>query len=331
MASNYSVPSSSKIHNKYIIKSILGSGGMGTVFLVSPKSDPNKKYALKFMSNVYDKVAYQRFHDEAVLLGKVRSKHIPQLIEYYGDNVEQYYVMEYISGNTLYNIIRANGTLNVKKAKTYINKIAEGIGELHNNGVIHRDIKSQNIIIDDAHNVKIIDLGISLTPESQRLTKVNAVICSPYYAAPEYTIKGAEITKAVDIYALGVVLFEMLTGQYPYEGARDQDTIMMHYKNTFPSPKDYLDIPQAMCNVVIKATAKHPEDRYQSVQEFQQDLKTCLSPERVFEAPLSPKTMKKKRKISDIINSTAFLVSSLCFIALLIIAVSVALVVLEYI
>ncbi|MFV8414401.1 serine/threonine protein kinase [Mycoplasma sp. Z707] len=331
MATNYNVPSSSRIHNKYIIKGILGSGGMGTVFLVLLKSDPNKKYALKLMTNVYDKVAYQRFHDEASLLGKVHSKHIPQLIEYYGDNVEQYYVMEYISGNTLYNIIRANGSLNIKKAKTYINKIAEGIGELHNNGVIHRDIKSQNIIIDDSHNVKIIDLGISLTPESQRLTKVNAVVCSPYYAAPEYTIKGAPITKAVDIYALGVVLFEMLTGQYPYEGARDQDTIMMHYKNTFPSPKEFVDIPQAMCNVVIKATAKRPEDRYQSVHEFQQDLKTCLSPERRFEAPLSPKSLKKKRKVADIINSNAFLITALCFIAILIIAVTVTLVVLEYI
>ncbi|SJZ45604.1 serine/threonine protein kinase [Mycoplasmopsis verecunda] len=330
MSNNFSVPSSSKIHNKYIIKTILGSGGMGTVFLVTPKNNTNIKYALKFMSNVYDKVAYQRFKEEATLLGKVKSKHIPKLIDYYGDNVEQYYVMEYISGNTLYNIIRANGSLNVKKAKTYINKIAEGIGELHNNGVIHRDIKSQNIIIDDAHNVKIIDLGISLTPESQRLTKVNAVICSPYYAAPEYTIKGAEITKAVDIYALGVVLFEMLTGQYPFEGARDQDTIMMHYKNQFPSPKEFVDLPQAMCNVVIKATAKHPEDRYQNVYEFQQDLKTCLSPERIYEQPLNPKSLKKKRKISDIVNSNAFLITSLSFIVILIISISLTLVLLEY-
>ncbi|WLP85426.1 serine/threonine-protein kinase [Mycoplasma seminis] len=322
--SNFNIPASSKVHSKYNIEKMIGSGGMGTVFLVTSKQN-NQKYALKFMANVFDKVAYKRFSEEAKMLGKIRSKHIPKLIDYYGDEVEQFYVMEYISGNTLYNIIRANGSLNIKKAKTYINKIAEGVGELHNNGVIHRDIKSQNIIIDDSHNVKIIDLGISLSPESQRLTKVNAVICSPYYAAPEYTIKGAQITKAVDIYALGVVLFEMLTGQYPYEGARDQDTIMMHYKNTFPSPAVYKDIPQAMCNVVLKATAKRPEDRYQNVYEFQEDLKTCLSAERAYEAPLNPKTLKKKKKLADIINSNVFLITSLVVVICLIIIICVTL------
>ncbi|WP_255483439.1 serine/threonine-protein kinase [Mycoplasma sp. Pen4] len=325
MSSTAKITPSSKIHEKYIVGKVVGFGGMGTVFLVTPKDDKSKRYAAKYMQNVFDETAYSRFKEEAKLLKKLNSQYLPKFIEYYGDSMEQFYIMEYIEGTVLYNLIRAEGSLSVKRAKGYITKIAEGIGELHANGIIHRDIKTQNIIVDNTHNIKIIDLGISLTDDSQRLTRANAVICSPYYAAPEYSIKGAEITKAVDIYALGIVLFEMLTGQYPYKAEREQDTIMMHYKSSFPSPNQFKQIPQAMCNVVIKATAKNPGDRYKNVYEFIKDTKTCLDASRRFEQPLNKKTLKPKKKLSERLNSNGFLIGAIIFIILIIGAIALTL------
>ncbi|QDF65046.1 serine/threonine-protein kinase [Mycoplasma nasistruthionis] len=322
---NNFVPENSTIYQKYTIKRIIGQGGMGCVFLVVDNEDPSKQYALKYLHPMADAITVKRFKEEVNLLRKIQSNYIPKLYSYCFLDKESYYVMDYIQGNTLFNVIRAEGAMNAKRARNFLKKTAEAIGELHANGVIHRDIKSQNIILTNTNEVKVIDLGISLTKDSQRLTKVNAVICSPFYAAPEYSIKNAEITKAVDIYALGVLMFEMLTGQYPFEGARDQDTISMHYKNTFPSPKDFVTVPQALANVVIKATAKRPEDRYESVYDLINDLETSLDASRVFEKPLVPKTLKPKKTLSQRINSNTFLISCIVIILLIIIGFGIAL------
>ncbi|WP_426460989.1 serine/threonine-protein kinase [Mycoplasma hafezii] len=310
----------STVYDKYELISIIGKGGMGIVYLV--RDLKNKQYyALKYRNNDLNNTNLSRFIAERKLLGRLNCKNIPKLFDYYEDEKEQYYVMEYIDGTTLHKKISDNGYLSTRQAVYYAKQIAEALGELHANGIIHRDIKSQNILVNVAHEVKVVDLGISLSKESQRLTKTNAVVCSPYYAAPELSIKSTKITKAVDIYALGIVLFEMIIGKYPFEGEVEAQTILMHRKNTFPDPRSFRDIQQALANVIIKATAKNPNDRYQDVWEFIDDLSTCLDKERFLEKPLSPKTLQTKKSIPDVINSNWFLVGAILFILAIIITV----------
>nr|WP_036453111.1 serine/threonine-protein kinase [Mycoplasma buteonis] len=318
---NNNIIANSTVFNKYELKSIIGKGGMGIVYLVQNILD-KQHYALKYRNNDLNETNLNRFIAERKLLSKLHCKNIPHLFDYYEDDREQYYVMEYISGVTLHKVILDNQRLPVRHAVYYARQIAEAIGELHANGIIHRDIKSQNILITDAQEVKVVDLGISLSKESQRLTKTNAVVCSPYYAAPELSVKNAKITPAVDIYALGIVLYEMLIGKYPFEGEAEAQTILMHRRNTFPDPRNHRDIPQSLANVIIRATAKNPNDRYKDVWDFIEDLNTCLSKERFLEKPLSAKTMQSKKTLADLINSNVFLVSAIVLIAVIITIVS---------
>lgn len=316
------ITKTSKIYEKYEIKSKIGGGGMGTVFLVHDKAT-NEPFALKYRHNDFNETNKKRFRNEKELLKKINSKRIPKLVDEYEDDKEQYYVMEYIEGITLYSKIKDNGQLDTKLAVNFAKQIAEAIGEVHSHGIIHRDIKSQNILVDKSQNIKLIDLGISIGEETQRLTKTNAVICSPYYAAPELSTKNAKITKAVDIYALGVVLYEMLIGNYPFEGERDDQTILMHRNSSFPRPRDHRNIPQALENVVLKATAKNAKDRYKDVWEFINDLKTVFKTERILENPISQKTGKPKKNLPDFINSNVFLIISISVISTLIITIFV--------
>ncbi|SYV96940.1 serine/threonine protein kinase, partial [Mycoplasmopsis edwardii] len=253
------------VHQKYKIGRILGYGGMGVVCSVRLKSDPTVEYALKYRYDDFNEVSKKRFLSEIKLLKKINSEHFPKLIEFHSDEKEQFYVMELVKGETLYDMLKKNRQLPVNLANNFIRQIANAIGELHSNGIIHRDIKSQNIMIQDDYYIKIIDLGISVDEESHRFTKTNAVVCSPHYSAPEYVTKNAKITKAVDIYAIGIVYYEMLIGKYPFESEQQHQTILMHRDMEFPNPKNYRDLPQSVCNIIIKATAKNPNDRYKSV------------------------------------------------------------------
>ncbi|RIV16462.1 serine/threonine-protein kinase [Mycoplasmopsis gallopavonis] len=314
---NSNIKRNSNVFQKYEIINSIGNGGMGSVFLVKSLEN-NQYYALKYRNNDFNEVNKKRFKSEIQLLGKLNCKRIPKLIDFYEDDTEQYYVMEYIKGVTLQSKIADNGALDSRLAVNYGLQIAEAIGDLHANGIIHRDIKSQNILIDESQNIKLIDLGISLTNDSQRFTKTNAIICSPYYAAPEFTIRNSKITKAVDIYALGIIMFEMIIGKYPFEGNQESETILMHRNKNFPNPREFRDINQALCNVILKATAKRPEDRYQDVWDFSSDLRTSLDITRTLEKPLSPKTIKPKKGIAEFINSNLFLVLAISVILLVI-------------
>ncbi|WAM07181.1 serine/threonine protein kinase [Mycoplasmopsis cynos] len=206
----------------------------------------------------------------------------------------------------------------VNTANNFIRQIANAIGELHSLGIIHRDIKSQNIMIQENYYIKVLDLGISVSEESHRYTRTNAIICSPHYSAPEYTIKNAKITKFVDIYAIGIVYYEMLIGKYPFESDKENKTILMHRDKEFPNPKNYRDLPQSVCNIIIRATAKNPKERYPDVWELRNDVYTSLRDDRKLEKPISIKTLKAKRSLSEIINSTKFLIIAIIVILLII-------------
>ncbi|QGZ97477.1 Kae1-associated serine/threonine protein kinase [Mycoplasma sp. NEAQ87857] len=321
----HNVLPNSKLYEKYEIIKVIGSGGMGAVFLVKSKIYPNQYFALKYRHNDLNEANKQRFIAELKLISRLKSNNIPKLYDSYVDDSEQYYVMEYIEGQTLYNLIKQNGFLQTRLAINYIKQIARALGELHSANIIHRDIKSQNILVDKLHKVKVIDFGISISDDSQRLTKTNAVVCSPYYAAPEFAIKNAEITKAADIYSLGVMLYEMLVGDYPFRGSSEEETILMHKNSELPNPRNFRDMPQSLSNVIIKATAKNPKDRYETVWDFIKDIETVLTPERALEKPLSTKTAKNKISLVNIINSKTFLAAAITVIVVAIVVLSVLL------
>ncbi|UUD36408.1 serine/threonine protein kinase [Mycoplasmopsis citelli] len=309
---------SSKVHQKYQIEKLIGSGGMGSVFLVHPKNNPNQKFALKYYKNAMQTNNALRFKSEAHLLDKISSKFIPKFEEFYEDEAEMFYVMEYIQGETLSNLLAKKGRLDTRRAINYMKQINEGIGELHVFNIIHRDIKSQNIIVTKNQEIKIVDLGISLTPNSQRITKTSTVVCSPYYAAPEINSK---ITKAVDIYALGIVFFEMLTGKYPFKGKDEYETIKMHKEKTFPNIREFIDVPWSIHNIIAKAVAKDPKKRYENVWQFNKDLSKALTPEGKAEKPLNIKTLQVQKSKDLFFASNKFLLFGLIFVLLVIINV----------
>lgn len=318
----------SKVYKTYTILKLIGTGGMSSVFLVNKKNKPGELYALKYRIQDNNNNNYIRFKREIELLQKISSPNVPKIFDYHIDEKEQYFVMEYVNGKSLRSMIEENGFLNSRLAVSFAKQIAAGIGELHSNGIVHRDIKSSNILISDKLTVKIIDLGISMSCEhnNQRLTKTHSIVGSVYYLAPELIDDNTKITKQVDIYALGVLLFEMLTGKYPFSNKNAIQTIQMHKENEFPRVKDFREVPQALENVILKATAKNPNNRYESMWEFRKDIDTCLLTSRSLEAPISTKTAKSKKTIADYTSSWRFnviLISVLILISVILITISI--------
>ncbi|WP_025755260.1 serine/threonine-protein kinase [Mycoplasmopsis cricetuli] len=297
---NKYILNSSNVHKNYQIISLIGSGGMGSVYLVRSIHNPANIYALKYYNGAMNSTNAMRFRSETNLLKKVKSKYLPTFYEFYEDKMEMFYVMEYIEGETLSNLIDKKGRLESRRAINYMLQINEGIGELHTLNVIHRDIKSQNIILRNNQEIKIVDLGISIAPESQRLTKTNAIVCSPYYAAPEINHK---ISKQTDIYALGILFYKMLTGNYPFKGKDEYETIKMHKERDFPNIRDSIDVPWSIYNILAKATHKDYQKRYQTVWDFNKDLRECLKPEHKLDLPINIKTLQKMKPKSNFFAS----------------------------
>ncbi|VEU76169.1 serine/threonine-protein kinase [Mycoplasmopsis columboralis] len=324
MKSKY-ILDSSHVYQKYEIEKLIGSGGMGSVFLVHLKNDPAQKFALKYYKNAMETNNALRFKTEAKLLKEIKSKSIPKFEEFYEDNAEMFYVMEYIEGETLSDLLAKKGRLDTRRAINYMKQINEGIAELHAFNIIHRDIKSQNIIVTKNQEIKIVDLGISLAPDSQRITKTSTIVCSPYYAAPEINDK---ITKAVDIYALGIVFFEMLTGKYPFRGKDEYETIKMHKEKDFPNIREFIDVPWSIYNIIARAVAKDPKKRYEDVWKFNKDLTNALTPKGKAEKPLNMKTLQVRKTKDLFFASNKFLVIGIV-ISIIVIAIVLTIVFLK--
>ncbi|MCE6056223.1 Kae1-associated serine/threonine protein kinase [Mycoplasmopsis agalactiae] len=329
------IPSNSRVYKKYKVLTKIGEGGFSKVLkveLLNSDSVVKEVYALKYFVIKPDSdknVSISRFKQEIAILQKVKSDYFPYYVESYVGDDEQYLVMEYVEGKSLRELIKKNGVLNPHSSINYVRQICEAMQELHSNNIIHRDIKSNNIIITSNSHVKILDFGLSLDPDSQRFTQASKVVGSVYYMAPELCRADNEPTKKTDIYAIGILLYEMLTGKYPIEGKKADETLIL--QKTMPMPKltDKIATTQALENVIIKATAKDPFHRYSSAWEMAEDLKTALSEKRIFEKPIDAKKMKPKKTITEIVNSKGFLIAMLVIFSLIILAVIVAIIVLS--
>ncbi|MBU4690535.1 serine/threonine protein kinase [Mycoplasma sp. ES3157-GEN-MYC] len=321
----------SHVYTKYKILAAIGSGGFSDVFKVESLEKPGEIYALKYFVIKKDSdvdTTTKRFKQEIALYKSINSSRIAKYIDSYADDNEQYLVMEYIDGDSLKTNISKGGKLISKTAVNYAMQIAEGIGEIHSCNIIHRDIKSNNVMITRDRNVKIIDFGLALGEDSQRFTQDSKVIGSVYYMAPELCMSDNKPTIQSDIYALGILLYEMLTGSYPFRGADASETLRKQKHSQIPDITKIVDVPQSLANIIIKATAKDPNKRYATMWSMREDLKTSIHPDRFYEKPLDVKKISPKRTAQDIINSKTFLITSISVITLLIIVGIILLVVL---
>ena len=265
-----------KIQN-YEIKSFLGEGGMGTVFRAGD-SVLDREVALKMLHAplLQQPIFLERFKKEARVLAQLLHPNIAVIYNMIEQDNNHFMVMEYVEGKNLDALLRQNQTLSYNTVVPIFNQALEGLHHAHKKGIYHRDIKPANLILTPEGTVKLMDFGIAMVKGEQRLTQVNRVVGTVEYIAPEI-IQGKEPSSATDIYAVGVTMYELLTGKLPFEGNTDYN-LMQDILKKKPLSVDKMNasVPKALNNIVMKALEKNPEDRFLSAKEFQQALITAF-------------------------------------------------------
>ena len=271
-----------RISDRYKIIGKIGSGGMANVYLAEDLI-LERQVAVKMMSLTFnedeERDNLRRFQREALSTTELIHPNIVNIYDI-GEGERPYIVMEYVEGTDLKKYIQENHPIPYSKVIKIMSQILSGISYAHRNGVIHRDIKPHNILIDKEGTVKITDFGIAVALSQNSITQTNSILGSVQYISPEQA-RGNMVTKQSDIYSLGIVLYEMLTGVVPFEGESAVSVALKHFHSPIPSLREFdTRIPQPLENVVLKATAKDAKDRYSSVSEMQADLETSLDPSR---------------------------------------------------
>lgn len=272
------------IANRYEVIQHIGQGGMADVFLAID-TILNRQVAIKILRADLstDAVSILRFEREAQAATALAHPNIVEIYDAGDYKGHHYIVMEYVPGKTLKQIIRERGPLLNEETVDIMKQLVSAISEAHSRGIIHRDIKPQNVIIKSDGTLKILDFGIATAKGSMQLTQANNVMGSVHYLAPELA-KGEPATVQSDIYALGIVMFEMLTGDVPFKADQAVQIALMHMRDPLPNVRQINpNVPQPMENIILRAAAKNPADRYQSAADMLADLSTCLDPARANE------------------------------------------------
>ncbi|WP_153124128.1 Stk1 family PASTA domain-containing Ser/Thr kinase [Peribacillus tepidiphilus] len=275
-----------RIYGRYKILDMIGGGGMANVYLAKDMI-LEREVALKILRMDFsnDDEFIKRFNREAQSATSLAHPNIVSIYDVGEENNIYFIVMEYVKGLTLKQYIQKYHPIPVGKTLDIMSQITSAISHAHQNGIIHRDIKPQNILIDEDGNVKITDFGIAMALSSTSITQTNAVLGSVHYLSPEQA-RGGMANKKSDIYSLGIVMFELLTGRLPFSGESAVSIALKHLQSETPSPRRwYPNIPQSVENIVLKATAKDPFHRYNSVEEMREDIRSALKPERLNEKP----------------------------------------------
>lgn len=265
--------------SRYEVIKKIGHGGMATVYLAHDRI-LNRDVALKLLNQdavSKDGTALKRFLIEAHATTSLIHPNIVEVYDICDVGNKHFIVMEYIEGHTLKETIALRGHIPVKESVWIMKQLCSGIMEAHKNNIIHRDIKPQNVLMKNDGTAKIADFGIAVLNNSFDLTSKDTVLGSVHYLAPELS-KGESPTMQSDIYALGIVFFELLIGKVPFTGENAVSIALKHCKESFPDIKK-IDptIPQSIVNIINKATAKEPKDRYENVALMYKDLNDCLS------------------------------------------------------
>lgn len=273
-----------RIGGRYEILRDIGGGGMSRVYLAHDVI-LDRDVAIKILNYDFsnEEELKRRFMREALSATSLTHPNIVDIFDVGEDGNIHYLVMEYIDGQTLKEFIVSNGPLTPEEALPIMEQLVSAISNAHYNGIVHRDIKPQNILMDHDGNVKITDFGIAMALSATTHTKTNSVIGTVHYLSPEQA-RGGMATKKSDIYSVGIVFYELLTGKLPFSGESAVSIALKHLQEETPSVRAlFPDIPQSVENVILKATSKDAANRYHSADEMQDDLATVLSPERAHE------------------------------------------------
>ena len=274
-----------KINDRYQIIKTIGEGGMANVYLAYDII-LDRNVAVKILRGdlATDEKFVRRFQREALSASSLSHPNIVEVYDVGEDNGLYYIVMEYIEGKNLKQLLKKRGKLTLSEAVDIMLQITDGMSAAHDHYIIHRDIKPQNIMILENGMVKITDFGIAMALNSTQLTQTNSVMGSVHYLPPEQA-NGKGSTIQSDIYSMGILFFELLTGTLPYKGDNAVEIALKHLKEKIPSVRQIDDtIPQSVENIIIKSTSKNIKNRYTDAREMHEDLKTCLSPARANEA-----------------------------------------------
>ena len=298
-----------RISGRYKIIKKIGSGGMANVYLAEDLI-LERKVAVKMMALDFqeDEQNLRRFQREALSTTELDHPNIVNIYDV-GEGSQPYIVMEYIDGMDLKEYILENHPIPYHKAIQIMSQILDGIAYAHKNNVIHRDIKPHNILICHDGHVKITDFGIAVALSQNSITQTNSLLGSVQYISPEQA-RGNIVTKQSDIYSLGIVLYELLAGTVPFDGESAVSIALKHFQTEMPSLSE-LDsrLPQALENVVLKATAKEIQNRYETADEMKKDLETSLSAERRNEERFVPKDLNDEKTM--VLNAEELKIASI--------------------
>ena len=264
---------------RYRIVKQIGRGGMADVYLAKDLILDGEEVAVKVLRTNYqtDPIAVARFQREARAMADLNHPHIVRITDIGEEDGQQYLAMEYVAGLDLKRYIKEHYPLSNEEAVRIMGQILLAMRLAHTRGIVHRDLKPQNILLTPDGTAKVTDFGIAVAFAETSLTQTNSMLGSVHYLSPEQA-RGSKATVQSDIYAMGIIFYEMLTGHIPYDGDSAVTIALQHFQKPLPSVIDENpSVPQALENVVIKATAKKLTDRYQSVAEMYVDLSSSLS------------------------------------------------------
>ena len=273
-----------KINDRYEIVKAIGEGGMANVYL-GYDTILDRNVAIKVLrgdlSN--DEKFVRRFQREALSASSLAHQNIVEMYDVGEDDGVYYIVMEYVDGKTIKQLLKKRGTLTLSEAIDIMSQLTDGMAHAHDSYIIHRDLKPQNIMIKDDGQIKITDFGIAMALNSTQLTQTNSVMGSVHYLPPEQA-SGKGCTIKSDIYSMGIIFYELLTGSLPFRGDNAVEIALKHMREPLPSLRETNNaIPQSIENIIRKSTAKNPKNRYDSARSMHEDLLTALNDERMDE------------------------------------------------
>ena len=263
--------------DRYELKELVGQGGMADVYLAYDDI-LKREVAVKILrsSLTGDPIYITRFHREARAAAALCHRNIVEIYDVGEEDDLYYIVMEYVRGQTLKELINKRGALHYVEAVDIMKQVVSATALAHSMGIVHRDLKPQNILVTDSGIVKIADFGIASIQSLSQVTQTDTIMGSLHYLAPEIA-RGEKATPQSDIYALGVVFYELLRGDVPFNGESPVNIALKHMRDEIPSVRAYNPaIPQSVENIIIKATAKNTNNRYQCADDMLDDLDTCL-------------------------------------------------------
>ena len=269
------------INDRYEIIRSIGEGGMANVYLAQD-TILDRKVAVKILRGdlAEDEKFVRRFQREAISASSLNDPNIVEVYDVGEDNGKYFIVMEYVQGLTLKQLIKKRGSLTLPEVVDIMLQLTSAVAHAHESYIIHRDIKPQNVIILEDGRVKIMDFGIAVALNAGEFTQTNSVMGTVYYIPPEQANGGAATIKS-DIYSLGILMYELVTGHVPFKGDNPVEVAIKHMNEPIPSICEYdPEMPQSIENIILRASAKNPRNRYESAWEMHEDLETALDKER---------------------------------------------------